>query len=81
MIENDLFSKILQPLLKKKSEIDTVSNVLRSYIKNNFTIKINRSSVTIQNISATQKKEIFLSREEIEQKLEEVLGKKYTVTF
>lgn len=81
MIENDLFSKILQPLLKKKSEIDAVSNILRSYIKNDFTVKINRSNITMQSISTIQKKEIFLHKDEIEQKLEEILGKKYIISF
>lgn len=81
MIEDGFFSKILQPLVRRKSESDTITETLRFYIKKDFSIVINGVTIKINTPSATYKRELLLHKEEIEQKLEEVLSKKYKVLF
>lgn len=81
MIEEGLFSKFLKPLIQKRSEKDALVNVLDSYIKVPYTLNVRGFEIKIQKISATQKKELFLYKDKIEKDLEDLLSKKYTISF
>lgn len=81
MIEEGLFSHLLSPLLKKKNEKESIVCVLRSYIKTDFNCKIKSLQIKIENISSSQKREILLNKEQIENDLQSTLLKKYTIHF
>jgi len=81
MIEEGLFSKFLKPLIQKKSEKDALVGVLNSYIKTPYTFNVKGIELKIQKISATQKKELMLYKDQIEKDLEDLLSKKYTIFF
>lgn len=81
MIEEGLFSKFLKPLIQKKSEKDALVGVLNSYIKTPYTFNVKGIELKIQKISATQKKELMLYKDQIEKDLEDLFSKKYTIFF
>ena len=81
MIEEGLFSKFLKPLIQKKNEKDVLVGILDSYIKTPYTLNIHGFQIKIQKISAIQKKELMLYKDQIEKDLEGLLSKKYTILF
>ncbi len=81
MIEEGLFSHFLKPLLQKKNEKDVLKKILDEYIKTPYFFITEGLCIRIQKISSPQKMELMLHKEEIEKKLEDLLSKKYTISF
>lgn len=81
MIEEDLFSRFLRPLLQKKNEKDGLKKVLDVHIKTPYSFLVQGLNIQVQKISSTQKKELMLCKDEIEKDLEGLLSKKYTISF
>lgn len=81
MIEEGLFARFLKPLLNKKNEKEGIKSVLDLYIKTPYTFASQGFQVRIQKISPIQKRELMLYKEQIEKDLENLLSKKYTITF
>jgi hypothetical protein len=81
MIEEGLFARFLKPLLNKKNEKDGIQSVLDMYIKTPHTFLVHGLQVRIQKVSTIQRREIMLHKEKIEKDLENILSKRYTISF
>lgn len=78
MLDNSLFSHLLQKISTSYTHKEKIQSILKECgIKNSFTVK--GTHIQLQDISSVQKRELFLKKESIEQKIQQEVGKKYVL--